>query len=61
MLSEDLINELGALIRRLEKRIRLDNIYMDRDPENVVLAGLEDAIIGLVLLHIKARQSGARS
>lgn len=56
MLSEDLIAELGALIRRLERRIRLENVYTDRTPEDVALQGIEDAIIGLVLLHIQMRK-----
>lgn len=57
MLSEDLITELGSLIRRLERRVRLENVFMDQDPADVVLRGIEEAIIGLVLLHIKTRQS----
>ena len=63
MRSEQLSGELGSLIRRMEGRIRSHPMYADllsqggNDAELYhVLSSLEDAIVGLVLLHIRTRQ-----
>lgn len=63
MRSEELSGELGSLIRRMEQRIRTNPMYADllqqggSDAEMYhVLSALEDAIVGLVLLHIRTRQ-----
>lgn len=63
MESEPLINELAGVIRRLERRIREDSRYvgpLEADTqdaaERFTLAGLEDAIVGLLILHIQLRQ-----
>jgi len=55
LLSEDLITELGSLIRRLESKIRRDPGLLAEDPEYMTLNGIENAIIGLILLHVKLR------
>ena len=67
MRSEELSGELGSLIRRMEGRIRNHPTYADLlasgtdDAELFhVLSALEDAIVGLVLLHIKMRQEFGR-
>jgi len=63
MRSEQLSGELGSLIRRMEQRILQHPMYADLlssgadDAELYhVLSSLEDAIVGLVLLHIRMRQ-----
>lgn len=63
MRSEELRPELAGLIARLEHRILTDPRYaqvLGRDQaENSVaftLQGLEDAIVGLVMLHIQMRR-----
>lgn len=63
MRSEELSGELGALVRRMERRVRSHPMYADLlsagtdDAELYhVLSSLEDAIVGLVLLHIRTRQ-----
>ncbi len=63
MRSEQLSGELGSLIRRMEQRIRSHPMYADLlssgsdDAELYhVLSSIEDAIVGLVLLHIRMRQ-----
>ena len=63
MRSEELSGELGSLIRRMEQRIRTNPMYADllqqgdNDAELYhVLSALEDAIVGLILLHIRTRQ-----
>lgn len=57
MLSDDLVNELGSLIRRLESKIRLEPVYVTREGDWLTLDALENAIIGLVLLHIQLRRN----
>lgn len=63
MRSEELTGELGSLIRRMEQRIRTHPMYSDLLAQGEldadlfhVLTALEDAIVGLVLLHIRTRQ-----
>lgn len=64
MRSDLLVSELGSLIRRLENRIRTNPRYAavleeDRaeDALQHTLDGIEDAIAGLVMLHIQLRRN----
>ena len=57
MLSDDLNTEVGALIRRLSSRITISDMPQWMGPEAMTLEGIEQAIVGLVLLHIKLRGS----
>lgn len=63
MRSELLIGELAGIIRRLEINIRSNPRYaslLDVDTQDEALAhvleGIEDAIAGLVVLHIQLRR-----
>lgn len=63
MRSEVLVAELAGLIRRLERRIQTNPKYaavldVDTTDEALqhVLEGVEDAICGLVMLHIQLRR-----
>lgn len=63
MRSDLLVIELGSLIRRLERRIQSHPRYaavleVDTTDEAVqhALEGIEDAIAGLVMLHIQLRR-----
>lgn len=63
MRSEQLRPELAGLIARLEHRILADPRYaqvLGRDTQDNsrahTLAALEDAIIGLVMLHVQIRR-----
>lgn len=64
MRSELLVGELAGIIRRLENRIKTTPKYaslLQQDTEDAALEltldGIEDAIAGLVLLHIHLRES----
>lgn len=64
MNSELLAGELGGIIRRLEHRIKTTPRYaqiLEQDSEDESLAqtlgALEDAICGLVMLHIQLRRN----
>lgn len=63
MRSEELRPELAGIIARLEHRIMADPKYatvLQRDAVDntkaFTLAGIEDAIAGLVMLHIQIRR-----
>lgn len=63
MRSEILTTELASIIRRLQHRIESTPRYaalLDVDTQDEALAhvleGIEDAIAGLVVLHIKTRE-----
>lgn len=63
MESELLGNELAGIIARLNHRLRTDPKYartMTRDTQDnsleLALEGIEDAICGLVMLHIQLRR-----
>lgn len=63
MRSEELRPELAGIIARLEHRILTDPRYVQvlgRDEPNnsrdFILSGIEDAIAGLVMLHIQVRR-----
>lgn len=62
MRSELLIGELAGIIRRLEGRILTEPTYarlLEDEDQAVahVLKGIEDAIAGLVVLHINIRRN----
>ena len=66
MMSNDLAGEIAGLISRLQHRIRTDPQMprvLGRDDEqnstDLTLAGIEEAIIGLVMLHIQVRRRDA--
>lgn len=52
MLSSEFNQEMGALIRRLEARVRLDP-GLQYDGPTSIKAQVEDAIVTLCALHIK--------
>lgn len=63
MRSEELTNELAGLISRLSHRIQRHPTYttvLQRDTQDqslsLTLDGIEDAICGLILLHIQLRR-----
>lgn len=63
MRSEELRPELAGIISRLEHRILTDPRYaqvLGRDTADnsttLTLQGIEDAIVGLVMLHIQMRR-----
>lgn len=63
MRSEEVNNELAGLISRLQHKVRVDPampLYLSRDTEDIsrelILSGIEDALIGLILLHIQVRR-----
>ena len=63
MMSSDLNGEVAGLISRLQHRVSTDpkmGQVLQRDTEDqskqLILSGLEDAIIGLVMLHIQIRR-----
>lgn len=63
MRSEELQGEIAGLISRLALRMRTDPGMaraLQRDTEdhsvNITLDGIEEAIIGLVMLHIQVRR-----
>lgn len=64
MRSDLLVSELGSIIRRLEHRIKttpryaavLEDVDTQDEALQVALDGIEDAIAGLVMLHIQLRQ-----
>lgn len=63
MRSEVLVNELAGIVRRMEQRINRSPKYaalLEQDSTDqslqVVLEGIEDAIAGLVMLHIQLRR-----
>ena len=67
MNSDLLVTELAGLIRRLEHRINTNPKYAEvlgwgseDEAVQLVLDGLEDAICGLVLLHIQTRKRNGR-
>lgn len=52
MLSSEFTQELGALIRRLETRVRLDPVLQHENVEGVQ-KDIEDAIVTLCAVHIR--------
>lgn len=63
MRSEELNGEIAGLIGRLQHKVRTDPkmpLYLGRDTEDnsrdLILSGIEDAILGLVMLHIQMRR-----
>jgi hypothetical protein len=63
MRSEELNGEVAGLISRLQHRVRTDTKMvpvLGRDTKDqskdLILSGIEDAILGLVMLHIQVRR-----
>jgi hypothetical protein len=61
--SEELGPELAGIISRMQHRILVDPRYaqvLGRDEPSVsrdfILSGIEDAIAGLIMLHIQVRR-----
>jgi hypothetical protein len=59
MLSSEFTQEMGALIRRLEARVRHDPTLINADGEDLLFE-LEDAIVTLCALHVKLERLGVR-
>lgn len=56
MLTSDFNNEMGALIRSLEQKVRQEP-FLTAQPEAIdALESIERAIVCLVALHIKLRR-----
>lgn len=67
MMSSDLNGEVAGLISRLQHRVRTDPKMipvLGRDTtdqsKGLILSGIEDAIIGLVMLHVQVRRELSR-
>lgn len=65
MRTEELLPELAGIIRRLEHRIQRDPKYAsllevdtEDEAESFALDAIEDAIAGLIVLHIQLRRQG---
>lgn len=63
MMSSDLNGEIAGLISRLQRRVTTEPRMapvLQRDTKDqsrdLILSGIEDAIIGLVMLHIQTRR-----
>ena len=68
MMSSDLNGEVAGLISRLQHRVRTDPKMvpvLGRDTtdqsKDLILSGIEDAIIGLVMLHVQVRRDALRN
>lgn len=56
MLSSEFNQEMGALIRSLERRVRNDPALLHDDGALNALGHIEDAIVALVVLHMKLQK-----
>lgn len=68
MMSSELNGEIAGLISRLQRRVTTDAkmaSVLGRDTKDqskdLILSGIEDAIIGLVMLHVQVRRELSRS
>lgn len=57
MLTSEFVPEMGALLRRLEGRVRNDPTLMLTDGEDLLME-IEDAIVVLCVLHFKLQKAG---
>lgn len=57
MLSPEFSQEMGALVRRLEGRVRNDPVLQRADGDDL-LYELEDAIVMLCALYFKVQRAG---
>jgi hypothetical protein len=68
MMSSELNGEVAGLISRLQHRVTTDPkmaSVLGRDTKDqsrdLILSGIEDAIIGLVMLHVQVRRELSRN
>lgn len=58
MLTSEFLPEMGALIRRLEGRVRNDRTLLTSDGEDL-LHEIEDALVVLCVLYLRLERAGA--